>query len=188
MTTLHLRRPAVVNLRPSPRAQRSAHRLSTALLALALAVLVAVGIAPRLLHYRTMVMLTGSMRPHYPTGSILIDTGQPVSRLRVGQVITYHIPVGDHRVISHRVIGIQRTSSGTVVETKGDANDGPDPWRAHIDANKVWVVRAAIPHAGDLVLFLRRPLVLRLIEYVLPGVLLVWLLVGVYTSETRRRS
>jgi len=57
-----------------------------------------------------------------------VDTVQPLSALRAGQIITFHIPTGDHRVVSHRVIALTRTAGGGVdVRTKGDANTGPRP-------------------------------------------------------------
>ncbi|MGH9269506.1 MAG: hypothetical protein ACRD0D_15185, partial [Acidimicrobiales bacterium] len=44
------------------------------------------------------------------------------------------------------------------VRTQADAGTEPDPWLASLAGEKVWVVRAAIPHAGRAVNQLRQPL------------------------------
>jgi signal peptidase len=159
-------------------------------LVLLTAVLVAVlgflllAVGPHTGTYRTVTMLTGSMRPHYPVGSILVDRPQPTSSLRVGQVLTYGIPIDDHRVVSHRVISVERDGSGAyLVKTKGDANNGPDPWVARITDSRVWTVRSVIPHAGSLVLTLRGPHAETYALYVLPGICALWTVMGVWRRK-----
>ena len=140
-----------------------------------------IAIGPRTGAYRTVTMLTGSMRPTYPVGSVLVDRPQPTSSLRVGQVLTYAIPVDDHRVVSHRVVSITRDGSGAyVVQTKGDANNGNDPWLARITDPTVWTARAVVPHAGSVILALRDQHRLRYAMYVIPGLLALWTLAGVW--------
>ena len=138
-------------------------------------------IGPRTGAYRTVTMLTGSMTPTYPVGSVLIDRPQPTSSLRVGEVLTYSIPVDDHRVVSHRVIGIERAADGAyVIRTKGDANNGPDPWTARVTDKQVWTARAVVPHVGSLILRLRDPRIAHSVLYVLPALCAVWTLAGVW--------
>ena len=64
------------------------------------------GIGPRTGLYRTVTVLSGSMRPHIPAGAVLVETPMPGRDPRVGQVVTYAIPVDDHRIVTHRVVGI----------------------------------------------------------------------------------
>ena len=48
------------------------------------------------------------MKPYFSPGDIVVVTPEPTRDVRVGQVISYHIPVGDHHVQSHRVIEVVR--------------------------------------------------------------------------------
>lgn len=156
---------------------------TTLLVALVAGVLgfVLLALGPRTGAYRTVTMLTGSMTPQYPVGSILVLRPQPTSSLQVGQVLTYAIPVEDHRVVSHRVIGVERDAAGAyVVRTKGDANNGPDPWTARITDTSVWTARGVVPHAGSLILALRDPRLQTGVLYVLPALCAVWTLAGVW--------
>lgn len=142
-------------------------------------VLLALG--PRTGAYRTVTMLTGSMTPGFPVGSVLVDRPKPTAALRVGDVLTYAIPVEDHRVVSHRVIGVERApDGGYLVRTKGDANNGPDPWTARVTDETVWTARAVVPKVGSLILALRDPRLQNKVLYVLPALCAVWTLAGVW--------
>src|SRR5438128_1428470 len=72
----------------------------------AAAALVGVGLAPRLGFYRPLTVLSGSMRPAFVPGDVVIVTPEPIRDVRPGQVITYAIPVGDHHVETHRVVRV----------------------------------------------------------------------------------
>jgi signal peptidase I len=163
------------------RAARAATRLLlnvTVVMALTLFAFLAVG--PRLLPYQTVTMLSGSMRPAVPTGAVAVEVPEPVSALRVGQVISFHAPVAGHPVVTHRVVAVERRGSQVLVRTRGDANTGVDPWLAVVRGSRVWQVRAVIPHLGSAIRLLRRPLVHALVAWVAPVVLLLWLLAGIW--------
>src|SRR5579875_647878 len=100
-------------------------------------------VGPRVFHYRTATMLTGSMVPTINPGDVVLDTQEPSADIAVGQIISYHIPIDDYRVESHRVIWVRHLKSGAVLfRTKGDANTAPDPWTAKVETPTVWRVRA----------------------------------------------
>jgi signal peptidase len=161
--------------------RRAARLLSGLLLGLAVFLLLAVTLGPRLLHYRTATMLTASMSPTIRPGDVIVDTPLALSDVRVGKVLTYHIPVDDHRVVSHRVIEVQRPGPGIVnIRTKGDANTAPDPWTATLNGDTVWQVRAVVPKAGTAIRALRIPLVHTLLTGAVPALLLCWLLLGIW--------
>lgn len=152
-----------------------------------LTLLLLLGVGPRTGAYRTLTMLSGSMRPSYPPGAVLVDRPIRPDALRVGQVLTYSIPVEDHRVVSHRVVWLHRLRNGHLdVQTKGDANNGPDPWRAHIQSGPVWVVAFVVPHAGRLLLWMRSPRLHLLLLYWLPLVALGSLLLALWRPEPGR--
>lgn len=161
--------------------RRAARLLSTLLLGLAVLCLLAVTLGPRLLDYRTATMLTGSMSPHIRPGDVIVDTPLALSDLRTGQVVTYHIPVGDHEVVSHRVIEVQRPAPGVVnIRTQGDANPAPDPWTATLTGDTVWQVRAVVPKAGMVIRALRTPWVHTALTGAVPVLVLVWMLMGIW--------
>ena len=161
--------------------RRAARLLSTLLLGLAVLGLLSVTVGPRLLHYRTATMLTNSMAPAIRSGDVIVDTPLALSDVRVGQVLTYHIPVDDHRVVSHRVIEVQRPRPGIVnVRTRGDANTAADPWTATLSGGTVWQVRTVVPKAGSAIRALRTPLVHTVLTGAVPVLVLCWLLLGIW--------
>src|SRR5579875_822292 len=89
---------------------------AVAWLAIGLSAVAFLGLAvgPRVMHYRTMTMLTGSMVPTIRPGNMVVDTSEPAQDLRIGQIVTYHIPVLDHHVESHRVVSIVRHATRTL--------------------------------------------------------------------------
>ncbi len=104
-----------------------------ALLALAVALFLAIALLPRLGLYRPVTVLSGSMRPTFSPGDMVIVTPEPVSAVRVGQVISYKVPTGVHQVETHRIVKILQGGAHPVVQTQGDANNWPDPWTAKLE-------------------------------------------------------
>lgn len=153
---------------------RRALRLATTLAALAaLALLVALGIAPRFAGYRTMTVLGASMEPTIPQGSIVFVTPLPAEQVAVGQIITYEVPVGDHQVVSHRVVEVVERGPDPVVRTKGDANEAIDPWTVKLQGPTVWRVRRWIPAVGHGIAALRHPIARRITVLGVPALLAV---------------
>jgi signal peptidase I len=126
-----------------------------ALLALALAFFITLGVLPHLGLYRPVTVLSGSMRPTFSPGDMVIVTPEPVGAVRVGQVISYQVPSGIHQVETHRIIKIIQGGAHPVIQTQGDANNWPDPWTAKLEGNTAWRMRTVIPHLGYVVNWLR---------------------------------
>ena len=165
----------------SARKSRSlADVLARLLLAFALLALVLLGLLPNLGWYRTETVLSGSMKPYFSPGDIVVVTPEATREVRVGQVISYHIPLGDHHVQSHRVIKVVRGGDHPLVRTKGDANAAPDPWTARLNGGTAWQVRAVVPKAGWAIVWLRTPAIRRFAIFALPlllailGLLRIW--------------
>lgn len=143
---------------------RAVRRLGTVTLwtamAFGLATFAFLAIGPHVLGYRTATMLTGSMEPGISPGDVIVSVPRPASDVAVGDVISYHIPVEDHRVETHRVVEVSYADDGRpVVVTKGDANPNKDPWTAHLADDTVWQQVAVVPHLGEVVQVMRSPLV-----------------------------
>lgn len=151
-------------------------------LAASLAVLVAIGILPRFGWYRTETALSGSMKPFFSSGDLLVLTPEPMRSLRRGWVISYHTPVGDHHVQTHRVVRVVRGGDHPLVRTKGDANAAADPWVAKLHGTTVWRVRTVVPHAGQAIVWLREPVVHYLTLFLAPALLALLCLVRIWRN------
>jgi signal peptidase I len=142
-------------------------------------------VGPHVLDYRTMTMLTGSMAPVIDPGDVTIVTPLPVDEIAEGMIIAYHIPIDDHHLVSHRVVSVERGADGTVtVETKGDANDAVDPWKATLQGDTAYQVRGVIPELGHVIEALRTPLVSQALVYGAPTLLAGWLLLSIWRPAT----
>ena len=92
------------------------------------------GLGLHVMGFQSMAVLSGSMQPTMPVGSLLISEPMDASQAKVGDVITFH-PPGEPYVVSHRVASrtVVPPAAGLPAEvilvTKGDANVAPDPWR-----------------------------------------------------------
>jgi signal peptidase len=154
------------------------------LLVLAVLTLLALAVGPRVLPYRTTTMLTGSMAPLINPGDVAVITAEPVADVAVGQVLQIQAPTPDHRVVTHRVTAVVRGADGSVsIRTKGDANQGEDPWLAKLNGSTAWQVRGVVPHLGSAIRALRHPLAQRTLIFAVPAALALWVLAGVWRRE-----
>ena len=162
-------------------ARRTVSLLSTAMIVIAVAAFLLLAVGPRVLGYQTSTMLTGSMAPLINPGDVVVTAPTPVSAIRVGDIITYHIPVEDHRVETHRVVEILTNQDGTTaVRTKGDANNGADPWTATLQGDTVDRHILTVPSVGQAIRMLREPIVLNTVMYGAPAVLVIGLLASIW--------
>jgi signal peptidase I len=134
----------------------------------ALAVFALLALIPHTGLYRPETVLSGSMKPRFAAGDMVIVTPEPARDVRVGQVLSLHIPVGDHHVQTHRVVQVLRPGDHPVIRTKGDANDARDPWTARLDGSTAWQVRVVVPKLGWMVVWFRDPLVRLLTLFAAP--------------------
>ena len=120
------------------------------LLLTVVALLVAMIGLPRATGATPYTVLTGSMRPTMPPGSLVVAKPIDASELKVGDAITYQIRSGEPEVVTHRIISATQTLGGeTLFTTQGDANPQPD--EAPVKAGQIrGVVWYSIPFAGYL--------------------------------------
>lgn len=99
-----------------------------ALLALVAGLGIVVVAVPAATGSTPLTVLTGSMEPKLPPGTLVVVRPTPVDDIRIGDVVTYQLQPGKPDVVSHRVIEVRSISSGDVeLITKGDNNGAPDP-------------------------------------------------------------
>lgn len=80
--------------------------------------------------FRMFTVISGSMRPKYDIGDVLISKGTDPSNIRVGDAISYEGAVGDfkNKVITHEVVGIEKAKNGDYLfRTQGLGNLVEDP-------------------------------------------------------------
>lgn len=101
---------------------------------------------------RSFVVITGSMEPKIPVGSIIHTQSQ--LGYKVGDVIAFK---NDRdMIITHRIVGID-FNEGTVYKTKGDANNSVDstPVPKEKVVGKLYLL---VPQVGLLMGFIKTPL------------------------------
>jgi signal peptidase len=142
-------------------------------------------VGPHVFGYRTLTMLTGSMSPAIDPGDVVVVTPVATSEVTEGMVITYHIPVEDHHLVTHRVVSVEHGPEGAVtVQTKGDANDVVDYWKATLEGDTVYRVRAVLPEVGNVLQALRTPVVSQLLTYGATALVAGWLLLAIWRPRT----
>jgi signal peptidase len=127
---------------------------------------------------RLQPVLTGSMAPRYPAGTLVAVTPVDPATLHVGDVVMF-VPPAPYRTptggpVLHRVVDIGPGPDGHLqLRTKGDANAAADPWAIDAAQGGLAKLRASSVTAGRGVAVLRHtthgPALL-----VWPGLLLLW--------------
>lgn len=85
-------------------------------------------VVPRLGGATAYTVLTGSMAPGMPPGSLAVVRPVDPATLRTGNVITYQLKSGEPAVVTHRLVGVASTPGGELRFTaRGDANGANDP-------------------------------------------------------------
>ena len=95
-----------------------------------------------------LTVLTTSMEPTLPPGTLVVVRPTPLDEIEVGDVVTYQIAPGEPAVVSHRVVAVTAAADGSRrFITQGDANAVPDG-RPVEDAQVRGVVWYSVPGLG----------------------------------------
>lgn len=129
-------------------------------------------------------VLSGSMRPGFAVGSVVISQQVPVDQLALRDVIVFQDPLTPSEQIVHRIVGMSIAHDGVrTFVTQGDANATHDPWRLQIRGATVYRVRWSIPLLGYVAIAYENH---RGIALIIAGALLV--LAAIPTVARRRRK
>lgn len=123
---------------------------------------------PSVFGYKTMSVLTGSMRPVLQPGDMIVTKEINPQNITVDDVITYW--VGD-KLVTHRVIDVVNKDGKLLFETKGDNNNIEDQELVQSD-KVVGKLAFNIPKAGYTANFIRSGKGL-VIFFILPIMLIV---------------
>lgn len=162
--------------------------LSWLLLFAAVSLLAAVVVVPRLAGATPYTIMTSSMRPHMPPGTLVVAKTVDPATLHTGDVITYQLRSGQPDVVTHRIVGVGQDGRDERLFTmKGDNNPttDPAPARAVQIRGKVWY---SVPYIGYLnqVITGRQHIIA---VYVVAGLLFAYAaLMMLSAARDRRRS
>ena len=106
----------------------------------------------RLFGIQVFSVISGSMEPEYPVGSLIYVKEVDASEVEVNDVITYVLP--NDMPSTHRVISIDRQNQH--FQTKGDANETPDGAPVHFK-NLIGKPVFTIPVLGYVAHFIQTP-------------------------------
>ncbi|MDO3698100.1 signal peptidase I [Curtobacterium flaccumfaciens] len=121
--------------------------LSTGLLLLVAALAVVLIVVPKATGSMPLTVLTQSMEPTLPPGTLLVVRPTPIDDIRVGDVVTYQIVSGQPAVVSHRVVSVSSSDGERTFVLKGDNNAEADP--APVTAVQIrGVVWYSVPEIG----------------------------------------
>ncbi|MGL4305274.1 MAG: signal peptidase I [Mycobacteriaceae bacterium] len=115
-----------------------------------LLILTAAVIVPRVTGSTPYTVLTSSMEPTYPPGTLIIVRETDPDDLSISDPITYQLESGKPEVVTHRIIAVEQNARGEkTFITQGDNNSGPDtrPVRPVQIRGKVWY---SVPYIGHL--------------------------------------
>lgn len=107
------------------------------------------GQTPSFGSYKLMIVMSGSMKPAFDTGSLIIVKKVDPYSVGVGEIITYKDVENTERLITHRVVDVVNLEKGVFFITKGDDNETRD-FSLIPTQNVIGKVTGTIPYIGYL--------------------------------------
>jgi signal peptidase len=96
-------------------------------------------------------VLSGSMKPEFQVGGLVVIKPVDLRTLKVGEVMSFMKPsISNNTAVCHRIIAIQYENGQEYFQTKGDANNAPDQGltpASYVKGKEILY----IPYAGQLV-------------------------------------
>ena len=148
-------------------------------------ILSAAVLVPRLAGATPYTVLTGSMRPDLPPGTLVVVKPVLAEDIRTGDVITFQLESGKSAVVTHRVTQVSTNLEGeTTFTTQGDANNVADelPVRPVQIKGRLWYSVPYLGHANNVLTGHQRQLAV----YVVGGGLVLYA-AYMFTSAARDR-
>lgn len=139
----------------------------------------AIMIGPKLMNGQTLAVLSGSMEPEIPVGSLVIIQETNPQKLETGDVITFR--VSSSTLVTHRIVNIDNEKEEIV--TKGDANDVNDGNPVTYD-NIVGKMLFHVPLLGYLTIYMQTPLGIA----ILCGLVLVLILLNYLPDLVKKEN
>ena len=107
---------------------------------------------PIIKNISSFVVLTGSMQPTIPTGSVIYTQRQP--SYKKGDVVAFK---SGNVNVTHRIVKVLNTDGNISYQTKGDANNTPDS-KTILASEILGKQMFFIPYVGHAIIFLQTPM------------------------------
>lgn len=132
-------------------------------------------------------VLSGSMRPGFSVGGVVVSQRVPLADIDVRDVIVFENPIERTEQMIHRIIKLTRLPGGGIkIRTQGDANPVPDPWTVVIRTRFVYRIRWSLPLLGYVAVAYQN---YRGVLVAVAGLLLVLVALGTwFTSGSRKKA
>jgi len=121
--------------------------------------------------WETHPVLSGSMEPALKVGGIIVTKPERLENIQVGDIITFQAELGPK--VTHRVVNIVEIEGKLHFQTKGDANEEPDPNFVSSKGDKMRKVVFHLPYLGFVVVFLKSKLAF-LVLLGIPALILIY--------------
>ena len=133
---------------------------------------------PTFFGYKVFDVLTGSMEPTIPEGSLIIIKETPQNEIENGDVITFRFE-GQDSIVTHRIVEV--INDGQEFITKGDANNANDS--RPIKYNEIeGVVTNSFEGVGDIMTMLSNNML-----YIIIGILGISILFPIVSSFKKKK-
>lgn len=160
--------------------------VSGALLLLVLALFALLVVVPKVMGATPLTVLTSSMEPRLPPGTLIVVGPINTDDLVIGDVATYQIRSGQPEVVTHRIIAISSSTDGSrSFQFQGDNNSLPDPelvQSAQIQG-RLWYAVPWIGFANNFVNGASRALIVPAVAVALLGYSIVMLAGGIRVAR-----
>lgn len=147
-----------------------------------LGILVAILFLPRILGYQGLSVISGSMEPNIPIGSLVYAKSATYEEIKVDDVISYKLGTS---IVTHRVYS--KDDANQTITTKGDANEVVDGNELTI-SEVIGKVDFSIPYIGYLTIYVKTPLGIAFICGVLAILILLNYLPEIFTKESENKD
>jgi signal peptidase len=118
--------------------------------------------------YYSSVVMSGSMEPAVPVGSIVVTQKIDVDNVKAGDIIVFQ---RSNSKTLHRVIDKIVENDSYYFKTKGDANENPDPWIVQPEQVQGSLL-LTMPYYGYLIYFAGTPIGF-ILMVIIPATLLI---------------
>ena len=135
-----------------PDAVKKIWNIATTVIVVLVVIFAVLLVGVRLLGVQVYSVISGSMEPEYPVGSLIYVKEVDPSEVEVGDVITYVLP--NNTPSTHRVIRIDKENQ--CFYTKGDANESEDGSPVHYK-NLIGTPVFKIPYLGYAAYYIQHP-------------------------------
>ncbi|WP_094770420.1 signal peptidase I [Microbacterium gorillae] len=164
--------------------------LLVGVLVLLLGIAAAAIVVPAAVGGTALTVMTSSMEPTLPAGTLVVVRPTAAADIREGDVLTYQLHSGEPTLVTHRVVERSQLTTGEYRwVTQGDANPTPDPDIVQ-EVQAVGTVWYAIPYLGWVSAALTGPwrvFVIPIVVIALFGYA-AWMVIGALRERARGRA